>query len=81
MTLSANTNFYKGKPKLDKIEIRFFADSASALKALQAGEIDWYADFFETDIPEVAKADKVKIQVVPSTAYEHYFLISARPKV
>ena len=73
LTLSANTNFYKGKPKLDKIEIRFFADSASALKALQAGEIDWYADFFETDIPEVAKADKVKIQVVPSTAYEHYF--------
>jgi len=73
LTLSANTNFYKGKPKLDKIEIRFFADSASALKALQAGEIDWYADFFESDIPEVAKADKVKIQVTPSTAYEHYF--------
>ena len=73
LTLSANTNFYKGKPKLDKIEIRFFADSPSALKALQAGEIDWYADFFESNIPEVAKADKVKIQVVPSTAYEHYF--------
>jgi peptide/nickel transport system substrate-binding protein len=73
LIVSANDNFYKGKPKLDKIEIRFFADSASALKALQAGEIDWYADFFESDIPEVAKADKVKIQVVPSTAYEHYF--------
>lgn len=73
LTLSANDNFYKGKPKLDKVEIRFFAESALALKALQAGEIDWYADFFESDIPEVAKADKVKMQVTPSTAYEHYF--------
>jgi peptide/nickel transport system substrate-binding protein len=73
LTLSANTNFYKGKPHLDKIEIRFFVDNAVALRALQAGEIDWYADFFETDIPEVAKATNVKLQVAPSTAYEHYF--------
>ncbi|MQR02139.1 ABC transporter substrate-binding protein [Glaciimonas soli] len=37
--LDANNNFYRGRPKLDKLINRYFKDGSSASIALQAGEI------------------------------------------
>jgi peptide/nickel transport system substrate-binding protein len=37
--LTANADFYRGKPKLDKLVNRYFKDISSAATALQTGEI------------------------------------------
>jgi peptide/nickel transport system substrate-binding protein len=74
MTLLPNPNFYKGRPILDRIVIKFPFDGEAALAALLTGEIDWYPDFAESDIPEVgAHEPVVHLKVVPGADFEHYF--------
>ena len=74
MTLLPNPNFYKGRPILDRIQIRFVADSAAALAALQTGDVDWYANFSEADITTLKDLEPdVKLLVVAGSDFEHYF--------
>lgn len=37
--LSANERYYAGRPSLDRLTLRFFTDEASAIRALQSGDI------------------------------------------
>jgi peptide/nickel transport system substrate-binding protein len=74
MTLLANPNFYKGRPKLDRVQIKFVPDPETALAALQTGDLDWYPDFSESDISTVGALEpKVHLLVVPGSDFEHYF--------
>ena len=74
MTLLPNPNFYKGRPKLDRIEIKFIPDPETALAGLQTGDIDWYPDFSESDIATVGGLEPaVHLMVVPGSEFEHYF--------
>ncbi len=74
MTLLPNPNFYKGRPKLDQVQIKFIPDPETALAALQTGDIDWYPDFSESDIATVGALEpKIHLKVVPGSDFEHYF--------
>lgn len=74
MTLLPNPNFHAGRAKLDQIQIRFVADSAAALAALQTGDVDWYPNFSEGDITTLKDLEpEVKLTVVSSPDFEHYF--------
>lgn len=74
MTLLPNPNFYKGLAKLDRVQIRFVADSAAALAALQVGDVDWYPNFSEGDITTLSALEPdVILTVVPGVDFEHYF--------
>jgi peptide/nickel transport system substrate-binding protein len=44
LVLAANPEFYKGKPALEQIVIRFFGDEAALAAALQNGEVDMTED-------------------------------------
>lgn len=73
MTLLPNPNFYKGRPKLDRILIKFVPTPETALAALQTGDVDWYPDFSESDIATVAALEpNVHLKVVPGSDFEHY---------
>ena len=61
MTLLPNPNFYKGRAKLDQIQIKFVPTPETALAALQTGDIDWYPDFSESDIPTVKRSNRLFI--------------------
>lgn len=79
MTLLPNPNFYNGRAKLDRVQIRFVADSAAALAALQAGDVDWYPNFSEGDITTIqALEPAVKLNVVSGSDFEHYFFNMGR---
>ena len=39
--LKANPNYYKGKPKLDRLVNRYFKEQAAAVLALKSGDIDF----------------------------------------
>jgi peptide/nickel transport system substrate-binding protein len=74
MTLWPNPLFFKGRPKLDQILIKFVPDPETALAALQTGDIDWYPDFSESDIETVGALEPaIHLQVVPNPEWEHYF--------
>jgi peptide/nickel transport system substrate-binding protein len=74
MTLLPNPNFYKGRAKLDQILIKFVPTPETALAALQTGDVDWYPDFSESDIPTVKGLEpKIHLLVKPGFDFEHYF--------
>lgn len=74
MTLLPNPNFHGGLPKLDRIQIRFVPDPATALAALQTGDVDWFPNFSEAEISTIAALEPdVHLIVVPGADFEHYF--------
>jgi len=74
MTLWPNPHFYKGRPILDQVLIKFVPDPETALAALQTGDIDWYPDFSESDIQTVGALEPaIHLIVKPGFDFEHYF--------
>jgi len=74
MTLLPNPNFFAGRPKLDRIQIKFVPDPETALAALQTGDVDWYPGFSEGDIGTLSALEPaVHLLVVPNPEWEHYF--------
>lgn len=79
MTLLPNPNFHKGRAILDRIQIRFVADSAAALAALQTGDVDFYPNFSEGDIATLESlSPDVVLTVDPGSNFEHYFFNQGR---
>lgn len=79
MELLPNPNFYKGRAILDRIQIRFVADSAAALAALQTGDVDFYPNFSEGDIATLESlSPDVVLTVDPGSNFEHYFFNQGR---
>ena len=74
MTMLPNPNFYKGRPKLDQVLIKFVPDPETALAALKTGDVDWYPDFSESDVPTLqALEPQIHNKIVPGAEWEHYF--------
>lgn len=74
ITLVANENYWRGKPKLDQINIKITASRDAGNAALAAGDVDIVADEVEASIPDLdALAPKAKSAAVASQNFEHYF--------
>ncbi len=79
MTLLPNPNFYKGRAILDRVQIRFVADSDAALAALQTGDVDFYPNFSEGNIATLESlSPAVVLTVDPGSNFEHYFFNMGR---
>jgi len=73
MTLWPNPNYWKGKPKLDQIQIKFVPDPETAKAALKTGDVDFVPDFAESDLADLpALEPKVHTRVDPGPEFEHY---------
>jgi peptide/nickel transport system substrate-binding protein len=74
MTLWPNPNYWKGKPKLDQIQIKFVPSPETALAALKTGDVDFVPDFAESDLatlPALEPAIHTRVDAGPE--FEHYF--------
>jgi peptide/nickel transport system substrate-binding protein len=60
MELTANEEYWRGRPKLDKIELYPQAEPASRLAAIQAGEVDW-AEVPSPDAVEQLEAEGYQV--------------------
>ncbi len=60
VTLVANENYWRGRPKVDKIVIRIFKDPSSLRIALENGEIDMAFGIQPSDIEPLQKNPKIK---------------------
>lgn len=70
--LTANPDYWGGKPKLGELELREIPEVAGRLTALQSGEIDLTYDLPPDQLSQVKKYDDVTVQAVPS--YNFYFI-------
>ncbi|MDO8752633.1 MAG: peptide ABC transporter substrate-binding protein [Anaerolineales bacterium] len=74
MTLLPNPNFHSGRATLDRVQIRFVPDPATAQAALQTGDVDWFPNFSEAEISTIGALEPdVHLVVVPGADFEHYF--------
>ncbi len=74
MTLLPNPNFVLGKPKLDRIYIKFLPDPETTLAGMKNGDIDMSPDFTESDIPTITALEPaIHLDVKPGNFFDHYF--------
>jgi len=58
MTFDANPDYVAGKPKIDHIVIKFFAEPEAAYAALAAGQIDWIPNLQPADMKSITDLTK-----------------------
>jgi peptide/nickel transport system substrate-binding protein len=77
--LSANDNFFMGKPGLRSIYIRVIPDENTIRNLLRTHDIDWMFQASINNYPEVSKMPGVKLVFVDVNGYEDVQLNVQRP--
>ncbi|MDT5000707.1 MAG: peptide/nickel transport system substrate-binding protein [Mycobacterium sp.] len=78
ITLTANPNYWGGRPKVPGVTFRFISEPSTALSALQAGEIDWTDSIPAQRVAQLKNDDSIKLAVTPSNDYWYLALNEAR---
>lgn len=74
ITFQAADTYWRGKPKLDTVNIKIVPSREAAMAGLAAGDVDLAADMAESSIPDLqAMKPKADAYAVPSQDFEHYF--------
>jgi peptide/nickel transport system substrate-binding protein len=76
--LTANPNYWGGRPKVPGVTFRFISEPSTALSALQAGEIDWTDSIPTQRVAQLKNDDSIKLAVTPSNDYWYLALNEAR---
>jgi peptide/nickel transport system substrate-binding protein len=77
--LEANPNYFKGKPKLDRVIVRIVPDKNTQLAQVRANETDVAVDLNETDATEVEKISGWKPFAIAGLTSDRLFLNLAEP--
>jgi peptide/nickel transport system substrate-binding protein len=79
MVFEANPTYWRGRPKLDQIYVRFVPDDASQLAALKTGDVDFGVWFAYSDVPDLEKTGNIRIQMAQS-GYSEVWYLNVNPK-
>lgn len=80
--LSANEDYFQGRPIVDQLMFKILPDQASALTALESGEIQFSTNFAppgEVDRLDASPNVRVTYYTYPTIAYQAYNLAEAGP--
>ena len=66
LSFAANDNYWRGRPKIDTIFFRIFADRAAQLAALQSGQSDIGSYIVGSEIPALKQTSKFEIMNSPN---------------
>ncbi|MGV0835270.1 ABC transporter substrate-binding protein [Mycolicibacterium thermoresistibile] len=77
-TLAANPDYWRTPPVLTGVTFRFISEPATALSALQAGEIDWTDSIPTQRVAQLRNDDSLTLAVTPSNDYWYLALNNAR---
>jgi peptide/nickel transport system substrate-binding protein len=66
LTLAANEGYWRGRPKLDTLYIRIFADDASQLAALQSGQSDIGSYITGSQLPALKESGQFEMPTSPN---------------
>ena len=79
MVFEANPKYWRGRPKLDQVYLRFVPDDAAQLAALKTGDVDIGVWFAYSDVPDLEKTGNIRIQMAAS-GYSEIWLMNVNPK-
>ncbi|MCF2571782.1 ABC transporter substrate-binding protein [Brevibacterium sp. UCMA 11754] len=63
VTLKANLNFWRGEPKLDEIQYRYYTNSDAQVQAIRSGEVDFITGLTPEQFKAIEGADNVETNV------------------
>ncbi len=66
LTFAANDTYWRGRPKIDDMYIRIFADRQSQLAALQSGQSDIGSYIVGSEIPALKETNQFEIMSSPN---------------
>jgi len=72
ITLQANDNYFRGRPKIDTIFVKMVPSREALLAALQTGDVDLGPDFVEASIPDLENTPGVTVVAIKGSSFEHY---------
>lgn len=78
VSLTANTDYFGGAPKVSGVEFSFVAEPTTALASLQSGQIHWTDNIPPQQVGALAQDDNVTIGNVRSNDYWYLALNEAR---
>jgi len=78
ITLKANPHYWGPEPRVSGVTFRFISEPATALSALQAGEIDWTDSVPPQRVAQLRDDDSLTLAVTPSNDYWYLALNEAR---
>jgi peptide/nickel transport system substrate-binding protein len=80
-TMLKNPNYFnKGKPYLDSIVIKAFADQATYRTAFSSGQLDVYGATNIDEAKELQKAGKINLYTYPTSGYDSIWMsVKAKP--
>jgi peptide/nickel transport system substrate-binding protein len=79
IVLSANPQYFRGPPLLERLEFRIFPDTRTALQAYRAGEVQGIARIFPTDLDQVRALPSLNLFSAVLSGYEAILLNHASP--
>jgi len=76
--LSANDNFYGGRPNLDRVRLKVVPDNSARVVALESGDLDFVqSPLSPQDVARVQSAGKLKVERTPAAGYTYINLNTA----
>ena len=63
VTLKANPNFWRGEPKLEEIQYRYYTNSDAQVQAIRSGEVDFITGLTPEQFKAIEGADNVETNV------------------
>lgn len=70
VTLKANPNFWRGAPKIDEIQYRYYTNSDAQVQAIRSGEVDFVTGLTPEQFKAVEGADNVETNVGKGRRYQ-----------
>lgn len=67
----ANRDYWKGKPKIDKLVLKIIPDDTTRTMMLKTGELDVAERISPFELEKLSKDENVKINIVPSTNFTY----------
>ena len=67
--MEANEDYFGGAPNVDGLKIIFFANTASAVEALQGGQLDFVMGLSTPQYESLRQADGVQTQIVDTNGF------------
>jgi len=77
--LMANPRYFRGRPYLERLELRFFADDASVVAAYRRGEVHGITRVPVNALSEILQRQDVQVYSAPLASYGLVFLNLQRP--
>lgn len=65
LELRANPEYFRGRPAIDRIVIRFMASSSTAMQSIVAGEADAYVNADDSQYSDLRRIDRLRVVQVP----------------